>query len=42
MSHIFDTNTFSEAHKLYYPLDVVVSYWRWVEEAAREGHIASI
>ncbi|HRV67565.1 MAG TPA: DUF4411 family protein [Candidatus Nanopelagicales bacterium] len=42
MTYIFDTNTFSEAHKLYYPLDVVVSYWRWVEQTAHEGHMASI
>ncbi|MDX1471042.1 MAG: DUF4411 family protein [Flavobacteriaceae bacterium] len=40
--YLLDTNFFIQAHRSYYPLDVVESFWVRTEELAREGHIISI
>lgn len=42
MRYLFDNNAFSEAHRLYYPLDTVPSFWRWLESGQMNGEAASI
>lgn len=40
--YLLDTNFFIQAHRSYYPLDVVESFWERTRELARDGHIISI
>jgi len=39
---IVDSNFFIQAHRMYYPLDVVISFWNKVKQLAVEGKIISI
>lgn len=38
--YVVDTNFFIQAHRSYYPLDVVPTFWRRVRDLAEEGKIA--
>ncbi|PKD20589.1 DUF4411 family protein [Salegentibacter salarius] len=40
--YLLDTNYFIQAHRSYYPLDVVESFWVRTKELAKNGHIISI
>ena len=40
--YLLDTNFFIQAHRMYYPIDVVPSFWNRVIELANEGLIISI
>jgi predicted nucleic acid-binding protein len=40
--YVVDTNFFIQAHRSYYPLDVVPTFWRRVRDLAEEGKIVSI
>lgn len=40
--YLLDTNFFIQAHRSYYPLDVVESFWERTKELAKNGHIISI
>lgn len=40
--YIVDSNFFIQAHRMYYPLDVVISFWNKVKQLAIEGKIISI
>ncbi len=40
--YIVDTNFFIQAHKAYYPLDVVPSFWNKIKFLAKEEKIVSI
>lgn len=42
MRYLLDSNFFIQAHRFYYPLDVVESFWARTEELASNGHIISI
>lgn len=42
MRYLLDTNFFIQAHRSYYPLDVVESFWIRTKELAENGHIISI
>jgi hypothetical protein len=39
---LLDTNFFIQAYRTNYPIDVAESFWRKVEQLAREGRIISI
>jgi len=39
---ILDTNFFIQAHRQYYPLDVVSSFWTKLSELANKGIVASL
>ncbi len=39
---VVDSNFFIQAHRVVYPLDVVVSFWDMVRQLASEGKIISI
>lgn len=40
--YVIDSNFFIQAHRAYYPLDVVYSFWQKVKQLAHEGKIISI
>lgn len=40
--YILDSNFFIQAHRAYYPLDVVTSFWTKISELANQGKIRSI
>ncbi|NVO10275.1 MAG: DUF4411 family protein [Bacteroidales bacterium] len=40
--YVIDTNFFIQAHRVYYPLDVVSSFWNKVKQLADEEKIISI
>lgn len=40
--YILDSNFFIQAHRVYYPLDVVASFWNIVRDLAEQGVIISI
>ena len=40
--YILDSNSFIQAHRASYPLDVVFSFWNKVKQLANEGKIISI
>lgn len=40
--YIVDSNFFIQAHRAYYPLDVIQSFWVKVKQLAEEGKIKSI
>jgi len=40
--YLLDTNFFIQAHRSYYPIDVVESFWLRTKKLAIEGHIISI
>ena len=40
--YVVDTNFFIEAHRAYYPIDVVHSFWNKVSDLAGRGRIISI
>ena len=42
MKYLLDSNFFIEAHRVYYPLDVVESFWITVKKLAEEDKIFSI
>ncbi len=39
---LVDTNFFIQAHRAYYPIDIVPSFWKKVKELAYSGKIKSI
>jgi len=41
-TYIVDSNFFIQAHSMYYPLDVMPSFWRRVMDLANAGRIISI
>ena len=41
-TYIVDSNFFIQAHRMYYPLDVMPSFWHRVAELAAAGRIISI
>ncbi len=42
MIYLLDTNIFLQAYKVYYPMDVVVSFWETLKKLAQEEKIFSI
>jgi hypothetical protein len=40
--YVVDSNFFIQAHRMYYPLDVVFSFWEKVKQLADAGKIISI
>ena len=40
--YIVDSNFFIQAHRAYYPIDVIQSFWTKVKQLADEGKIKSI
>lgn len=40
--YVVDSNFFIQAHRAYYPLDVIQSFWTKVKQLANEGKIKSI
>ncbi len=40
--YIVDSNFFIQAHRAYYPIDVIQSFWTKVKQLANEGKIKSI
>jgi hypothetical protein len=42
MIYLLDTNIFISAHRMHYPLDVVVSFWDKLQELGSAGQIISI
>lgn len=40
--YVVDSNFFVQAHRIIYPLDVAVSFWRSVKQLASNGNIISI
>lgn len=40
--YILDSNFFIQAHRVYYPLDVVPSFWNIIRDLAEQGVIISI
>lgn len=40
--YIVDSNFFIQAHRAYYPIDVIQSFWTKVKQLAEEGKIKSI
>lgn len=40
--YILDSNIFIQAHRSYYPFDVVPSFWKKLEELSHKGVISSI
>jgi len=41
-TYVVDTNFFIQAHRMNYPLDVVVSFWEQVKDLAEKGLIVSL
>lgn len=41
-TYIVDSNFFIQAHRMYYPIDVVPSFWERVKDLADTGRIMSI
>ncbi len=42
MIYLLDSNIFIQAHRAYYPLDVVLSFWETIKELANQGVIYTI
>lgn len=42
MTHLFDSNSFMEAARLYYHPDVAPGYWEWLVSDPMRQHIASV
>lgn len=40
--YILDSNFFIQAHRAYYPLDVIQSFWTKINQLADDGVIKSI
>jgi len=40
--YLLDSNFFINAHRAWYPFDVVPSFWARVQQLAQDGVIASI
>ncbi|HEY0166305.1 MAG TPA: DUF4411 family protein [Jatrophihabitans sp.] len=40
--HLFDANTFMEAQRTYYPIDLMPGFWEWLKEAHGNGDLASV
>jgi hypothetical protein len=40
--YILDSNFFIQAHRVSYPLDIALSFWKKVKQLAAEGKIISI
>ncbi len=40
--YLLDSNIFIQAHRMYYPFDVVPSFWATLVELSKAGHILSI
>jgi len=40
--HLFDTNAFMEASRLYYSFRIAPGYWDWLVEMFKAGYIASV
>ncbi len=40
--YVVDTNFFIQAHRANYPLDIVQSYWKAIQQLAIAGKIISI
>lgn len=40
--YVIDSNSFIQAHRVYYPLDVAYSFWQKVKQLADAGKIISI
>lgn len=39
--HIVDTNVFAQAHRFYYPFDVVPGFWNWLDREHEKGTLCS-
>lgn len=42
MIYLLDSNVFITAHRMHYPLDIVISFWDKLEELAKAGQVISI
>jgi hypothetical protein len=42
MQYVLDSNFFIQAHRVYYPMDVVPSFWERLKELAEIGSVISI
>ncbi|RKX72370.1 DUF4411 domain-containing protein [candidate division TA06 bacterium] len=42
VKYVLDTNVFIQAHRLYYPLDVIPSFWDKLKEFSLDNRIISI
>ena len=40
MIYLLDTNVLIEAKNLYYPLDRIPQFWRWIVEQAEQGRVS--
>ncbi|MGQ3014692.1 MAG: DUF4411 family protein [Flavobacteriales bacterium] len=40
--YLLDSNVFIQAHRMYYPFDVVPGFWRKLQELSNDGVICSI